>query len=112
MLTRVLAVWFSLARQILFPMEYAPVFCGTNLLPLDELQVHGEGDGNTEMLLSCDICSENDDSEVVREANSDHSVGGYSIGNNTCLARPNQTARTLVSESKSKCHAALCAGGH
>jgi hypothetical protein len=31
-------------------MEYTPVFCGTNLLSLDELQVNGEGDGNTEML--------------------------------------------------------------
>ena len=27
---------FGLARQVLFPMEYAPVFCGTNLLSLDE----------------------------------------------------------------------------
>ena len=59
-------------------MEYAPVFCGTNLLSLDELQVNGEGDGNTEMLLFSAICSDNDDSEVVREANSDHSVGEYS----------------------------------
>ena len=41
---------FGLARQVLFPMEYAPVFCGRNLLPLDELQVYGEGVGNTEML--------------------------------------------------------------
>ena len=48
------------------------------MLPLDELQVNGEGDGNTEMILFSDICSDNDDSEVVREANSDHSVGGYS----------------------------------
>ena len=61
----------------------------TNLLSLDELQVHGEGVGNTEMLGFPDICSGSDDSEVVREDNSDHSVGGYSIGNNTCLARPN-----------------------
>ena len=59
-------------------MEYAPVFCGTNLLSLDELQVNGEGDGNTEMIGFSDICSDNDDSEVVKEANSDHSVGGYS----------------------------------
>ena len=58
-------------------MEYTSVFCGTNLLFLDELQVNGEGDGNTEMILFSDICSDNDDSEVVREANSDHSVGGY-----------------------------------
>ena len=68
----------SLARQVLFPMEYAPVFCGTNLLSLDELQVNGEGDGNTEMLGYSDICSDNNDSEVVREDNSDHSVGEYS----------------------------------
>ena len=59
-------------------MEYAPVFCGTNLLPLDELQVHGEGDGNTEMSRISDICSDNDDSEVVIEDNSDHSLGEYS----------------------------------
>ena len=60
-------------------MEYAPVFCGTNLLSLDELQVHGEGGGNTEMMLqSHNICSNNDDSEVVIEDNSDHSVGGFS----------------------------------
>ena len=57
-------------------MEYAPVFCGTNLLSLDELQVHGEGDGNTEMLGYSDICSDNHDSEVMIEDNSDHSVGG------------------------------------
>jgi hypothetical protein len=54
------------------------VFCGTNLLLLDELQVNGEGDGYTEMLGLSDICSDNDDSEVVREANSDHSLGEYS----------------------------------
>ena len=59
-------------------MEYAPVFHGTNLLSLDELQVHGEGDGNTEMIGFPDICSDSDDSEVVIEDNSDHSVGGYS----------------------------------
>ena len=59
-------------------MEYAPVFCGTNLLSLDELQVNGEGDGNTEMLGYSDICSDNDDSEVVGEDNSDHLLGGYS----------------------------------
>ena len=70
---------FGLARQILFPMEYAPVFCGTNLLSLDEHLVNGEGDGNTEMMLpSHHICSDNFDSEVVIEDNSDHSVGGYS----------------------------------
>ena len=54
------------------------VFCGINFLSLDELQVNGEGDGNTEMLLLPDLCSDNDDSEVVREANSDHSEGEYS----------------------------------
>jgi hypothetical protein len=59
-------------------MEYAPVFCGTNLLSLDELQVNGEGNGDTEMILPLDICSDNDDSEVIREANSDHSVREYS----------------------------------
>jgi hypothetical protein len=55
------------------------VFCGTNLLSLDELQVNGEGDGNTEMMLpSHNICSDNDDREVVIEDNSDHSLGEYS----------------------------------
>ena len=69
---------FGLARQVLFPMEYAQVFCATNLLSLDELQANGEGDNNTEMMLFSDICSDNDDSEVVWEDISDHSVGGYS----------------------------------
>ena len=69
---------FGLARQILFPMEYIPIFCGTNLLSLDELQVNGEGDGNTEMIGYSEICSDNDDSEVVIEDNSDHSLGEYS----------------------------------
>ena len=59
-------------------MEYAPVFCGTNLLSLDELQVHGEGDGNTEMIGFPDLCSDSDDSEVVIEDNSDHSLVEYS----------------------------------
>ena len=59
-------------------MEYAPVFCGANLLSLDELQVNREGDGNTEMIGFPDKCSDSDDSEVVIEDNSDHSVGGYS----------------------------------
>jgi hypothetical protein len=59
-------------------MEYAPIFCGTNCLSLDELQVNGEGDGNTEMFGLSDICSDNDDSEVVIEANTDHSLGEYS----------------------------------
>ena len=58
-------------------MEYAPVFCGTNLLSLDELQVNGEGDGYTEMLGFSDMCSDSDDSEVIREDNSDYSLGGY-----------------------------------
>ena len=48
------------------------------MLSLDELQVHGEGDGNTGMLGYSDKCSDSDDSEVVREANSDHSLGEYS----------------------------------
>ena len=69
---------FGLARQVLFPIEYAPVFCGTNLLALDELQVNGEGDGYTEMLGYYDVCSDNDDSEIVIEDNSDHSVRKYS----------------------------------
>jgi hypothetical protein len=70
---------FGLARQVLFPMEYAPVFCGTNLLSLDELQVNGEGDYYTELMLFSDICNDNDNSEVVIEANSDHSLGEYSV---------------------------------
>ena len=49
------------------------------MLSLDELQVNGEGDSNTEMMLpSHNICSANDDSEVMIEDNSDHSVGKYS----------------------------------
>ena len=48
------------------------------MLSLDELQVNGEGVGNTEMLLFSDKCSDIDDSEVVIEDNSDHSLGGYS----------------------------------
>jgi hypothetical protein len=59
-------------------MEYAPVFCGTNLLSLDVHQVHGEGVGNTMMIGLPDICSDNDDSQVVTEDNSDHSLGEYS----------------------------------
>ena len=47
-------------------------------MSLDELQVNGEGDDNTEMLGFSDLCSDNDDHEVVRVANSDHSVGKYS----------------------------------
>jgi hypothetical protein len=48
------------------------------LLSLDELQVNGEGDCYTEMLGLSDICSDNDDSEIVIEDNSDHSLGEYS----------------------------------
>jgi hypothetical protein len=49
------------------------------MLSLDEHQVSGEEDINTKMMLpSHNICSDNDDSEVVREANSDHSVWKYS----------------------------------
>ena len=48
------------------------------MLSLDELQVNGEGVGNTEMIGFSDKCSDNDDSEVVIEDNSDHSVGEYS----------------------------------
>jgi hypothetical protein len=59
-------------------MEYGPVFGGTNLLSLDELQINGEGDSNTEMLGLSGMCSDSDDSEVVIEANSDHSVREYS----------------------------------
>ena len=62
-------------------MEYAPVFCGTNLLCLDELQVNGEGDGNTEILEFPDKCSDSDDSEVVIEDNSDQ------IGRASCRER-------------------------
>ena len=50
-------------------------------MSLDELQVNGEEDGNTEMIGFSDKCSDsddNDDSKVVIEDNSDHSVGGYS----------------------------------
>ena len=59
------------------------MFCNTGaekpgLLSLDLLQVNGEGVGNTEMIGFSDICSDNDDSEVVREDNSDHSLGEYS----------------------------------
>ena len=54
------------------------IFCGTNLLSLDELQVNGEGVGNTEMIWFSDKCSDSDDSEVVIEAHNDHSVGEYS----------------------------------
>ena len=73
-------------------MEYAPVFCGTNLLSLDELQVNGEGDGNTEMIGYSDICSDSDDSEVVIEDNSDHSVrdiqqGAQKVGKATVFFR-------------------------
>ena len=50
------------------------------MLPLDELQVNGEEDSNTEMILpSHNICSDNDDSKVMIEDNSDHSLGEYSV---------------------------------
>ena len=75
---------FGVARQVLFPMEYATVFCRTNLLSLDELPVHGVGDSITEMILLPDICSDNDDSEVVIEDNSDHSLGEYSTRCSKC----------------------------
>jgi hypothetical protein len=48
------------------------------LLSLDELWVNGEGDKSTEMLGYSDVWSDNDDSEVVIEDNSDHLVGEYS----------------------------------
>jgi hypothetical protein len=82
-------------------MEYAPVLYGTNLLSLDELQINGEGYGNTEMLLFSDICSDNDDSEVVMEANSDHSLGEYSercskSGKSDCIFQvPKQSKANL-----------------
>ena len=60
-------------------MEYAPVLSGTNLLSIDEHQVNGEGDSYTEMLGYSDICSDNDDSEVVIEDISDHSLREYSV---------------------------------
>ena len=71
---------------LVFPGRYCSlwsmpqyVFCGTNLLSLDEHWVSGEEDSNTEMMLpSHNICSDNNDSEVIRAANSDHSVGKYS----------------------------------
>jgi hypothetical protein len=57
------------------------VFCRTNLLSLDEHWVSGEGGGNnTEMLGLSNICNDNDDSEVVIEANTDHSVGDIQQG--------------------------------
>ena len=74
----------------------------TNLLSLDELQVHGEGVGNTEMLGFPDICSGSDDSEVVREDNSDHSVGGYSArcsksGKSDCIFQvPKQSKASFL----------------
>ena len=54
------------------------------MLSLDELQVNGEGDGNTEMIEFSDIYSGNDDSEVVIEDNTDHSLGGYSARCSKC----------------------------
>jgi hypothetical protein len=78
------------------------VFCGTNLLSLDELQVNGEGDKNTEMLGLSDICSDNDDSEVVIEDNSDHSLGEYAArcsksGNSDCIFQvPKQSKSSFI----------------
>jgi hypothetical protein len=53
---------------------------GTNFLYLDELQVNGEGNCYTEMVFPPDICNDNDDVDVVREANSDHSLGDIQQG--------------------------------
>ena len=64
---------FGLARQVLFTMEYAPVYCVTNLQSVGELQVNAEGDSNTEMLGFSDICIDDDNSEVVREDYSEYS---------------------------------------
>ena len=94
---------FGLARQILFPMEYAPVFCGTNLLSLDELQVNGEGNGNTGMIGFSDKFSDSDDSEGVREDNSDHSVGGYSAR----CSKSGKSDRTFQVPKQSKFSAGL-----
>ena len=93
---------FGLARQVLFPMEYAPVFCGTNLLSVDELQVNGEGGGNTEMLLFSGICSDNNGSEVVIENISDHSLRGYSAscskrGKSECIFSGSQANQIIFS---------------
>ena len=52
-LTRVLAVWPCQADIV--PYGVHPSICGTNLLSLDEIQVNGEGDGNTEIMLFSDI---------------------------------------------------------
>jgi hypothetical protein len=93
---------FGLARQVLFPMEYASVFFGTNLLLLDELQVNGEGgDSNTEMMLFSDICSNNDDSEVVIEDNRDHSLGEYPArcsksGKSECIFQVPKQSRLYI----------------
>ena len=99
---------FGLARQILFPMEYAPVFCGTNLLSSLSLNISG-GNIISEVLPSPSpwTWSSSKDSKFVPQ-----NTGAYSIGNNICLARLDQTAGTLVSSSKSKCHDGLCAGDH
>jgi hypothetical protein len=77
LLTRVLAVWSSQADIVPYGV-YAPVFCGRSFLFWDEIQVNREGDGYTEMLGLSDIYNDHDDREVVREANSDHSLGEYS----------------------------------
>ena len=71
------------------------------MLSLDELQVNGEGDSNTEMIGYSDKCSDSDDSEVVIEDNSDHSVREYSArcsksGKSDCIFQvPKQTKLNL-----------------
>ena len=74
------------------------------MLSLDELQVNGEGDGNTEMILPPDICSDSDDSEVVIENNSDHSVGGYSA---RCL-KSGKSDRIFQVPKQSKANLIIC----
>jgi hypothetical protein len=72
------------------------------LLSLDELQINGEGDKNTEMLGLSDICNDNDDSEIVIEANSDHSVREYSArcsksGKSDCIFQvPKQSKASFL----------------
>jgi hypothetical protein len=82
-------------------MEYAPVFCGINLLSLDKLQVNGEGDSYTEMLGFCDKCSNSDDSEVDREDNSDHLLGEYSArcsksGKSECIFQVPKQSKSIL----------------
>ena len=77
------------------------VFCGTNLLSLDELQVNGEGVGNTEMIEFPDLCSDNDDSEVMIEDNSDHSLREYSArcsksGKSDCIFQVSKQSKLYI----------------